>query len=108
MGGTFDHTGTREFILKFSPKELLIPQNLSFDIKELDLFVNTVEEDYFYEGLRVILEDMKLYSAKGLGFEREEELLPFGGYTFTLRAHRNPFCPLWKNQNGIWEKAMLV
>ncbi len=93
LGGTFDHTGTREFILKFSPKELLIPQNLSFDIKELDLFVNTVEEDYFYEGLRVILEDMKLYSAKGLGFEREEELLPFGGLYLYLKSTQKSFLP---------------
>ncbi len=93
VGGSFDLAGAKEFILKFSPKELLISQGLSFEIKELELFKSTVEEEYFHEGLRLLFEDMKIYSARGLGFQREEELLPFGGLYMYLKTTQKSFLP---------------
>lgn len=93
VGGSFDIAGAKEFLLKFSPKELLIPEGLSFEIKELELFVNTVKEEYFYEGLRWLTEDMKIYSSRGLGFEKEEELLPFGGLYLYLKQTQKSFLP---------------
>ncbi len=93
VGGSFDPAGAKEFILKFSPKELLLPKGLSFELKELEPFVSTLEEEYFQEGLKVLREDMHIYSARGLGFEREEELLPFGGLYLYLKNTQKSFLP---------------
>ncbi len=105
LGGAFDQVGAREFIFKFSPKELLMPQGFSFDLEELDLFVSTVEEEYFYEGLRVLFEDMKLYSTKGLGFEKEEELLPFGGLYLYLKSTQKSFLPFVEKPKPYTEEG---
>ncbi|MFN0238390.1 DNA mismatch repair protein MutS [Hydrogenobacter sp. Uz 6-8] len=93
VGGSFEQGGAREFILKFSPRELLIPESLNFEIRELELFRSAVAEEYFYEGLKMLLEDMNIFSAKGLGFEREEELLPFGGLYLYLKQTQKSFFP---------------
>ena len=105
LGGSFDPVNAKEFILKFSPKELLIPQGLSFDLKEFDLFVSTVEEEYFHEGLKVLFEDMKLYSARGLGFEKEEELLPFGGLYLYLKSTQKSFLPFVEKPKPYTEEG---
>ncbi|MCS7277474.1 MAG: DNA mismatch repair protein MutS [Aquificaceae bacterium] len=93
VGGCFDLKGAKEFLLKFSPKELLIPKGLQLEIKESVFFTNSLEEEYFQEGLKVLMQDMKIYSPLGLGFKREEDLLPFGGLYLYLKQTQKSFLP---------------
>ncbi|MDW8293892.1 MAG: DNA mismatch repair protein MutS [Aquificaceae bacterium] len=93
VGAPFDLKGTKEFLLKFSPKELVLPTTLQLELKEQEIFLCRVEEAFFQEGLRVLFEDMKLFSHRGLGFEKEEELLPFGGLYLYLKQTQKSFLP---------------
>ncbi len=93
VGGSFDQRGAKEFILKFSPREILLPKDLEFEIKEMEVFISRLEEEFFEEGLRTLKEDMNIYSAKGLGFEKEEDLLPFGALYLYLKRTQKSFLP---------------
>ncbi|MFN7065069.1 MAG: DNA mismatch repair protein MutS [Aquificaceae bacterium] len=93
IGGSFDHRGVREFILKFQPKELLLPKGESFELKEMEAFISYVEEDFFHEGLRRIKEDMGIYSHRGLGFDEEESLLACGALYLYLKTTQKSFLP---------------
>jgi len=93
VGGSFDLRGAKEFILKFSPRELLLPKDLDFEIKEMEVFISRLEEEFFEEGLRALKEEMNIYSAKGLGFEKEEDLLPFGALYLYLKRTQKSFLP---------------
>ena len=93
VGGSFDLRGAKEFILKFSPRELLLPKDLDFEIKEMEVFISRLEEEFFEDGLRALKEEMNIYSAKGLGFEKEEDLLPFGALYLYLKRTQKSFLP---------------
>ncbi|RMH04815.1 MAG: DNA mismatch repair protein MutS [Aquificota bacterium] len=93
VGGAFDRDALKEFILRFSPKELLLPEGLSFEVKELEVFVSAFPEEFFYQGLSLLKESMGIYSPKALGFEREEELLPFGALYHYLKTTQKEFMP---------------
>lgn len=77
----------------FSPRELLLPKDLDFEIKEMEVFISRLEEEFFEEGLRALKEEMNIYSAKGLGFEKEEDLLPFGALYLYLKSTQKSFLP---------------
>ncbi|MFN3599113.1 MAG: DNA mismatch repair protein MutS [Aquificaceae bacterium] len=93
IGGSFDQKTAIEFLIKFSPKELILPKGLDFEIKELPLFLNPVEEEFFEEGLKALKEDMKIYHHKGLGFEEEEALLACGALYLYLKITQKAFLP---------------
>lgn len=93
VGGSFDQKAAIEFLLKFSPKELILPKDFDFEIKELSPFLNPVEEEFFEEGLKVLKEDMKIYHHKGLGFEEEEALLACGSLYLYLKITQKSFLP---------------
>lgn len=93
VGGSFQQASVKEFILRFSPKELLLPEGLSFELKELEMFVSTLPEEFFFEGLNLLKESLSIYSPRALGFEKEEELLPFGALYYYLKTTQKEFMP---------------
>ncbi|MCX8076472.1 MAG: hypothetical protein N3C57_05505 [Aquificaceae bacterium] len=93
IGASFDIKGVKEFLLRFSPKELIIPESIDPKQLEVELFTNKVEEDYFYQGVRVLIESMRVYNPRGWGFEREEEILPFGAVYLYMKQTQRAFLP---------------
>ena len=71
----------------------MLPKDLDFEIKEMEVFISRLEEEFFEEGLRALKEEMNIYSAKGLGFEKEEDLLPFGALYLYLKRTQKSFLP---------------
>lgn len=107
VGGSFDQKGAKEFVLKFSPKEILLPKGFDFEIKELQVFTNFMEEEFFYEGLRVLKEDMGIYHHRGLGFEEEENLLACGALYLYLKATQKSFLPFLRKPKPYQEEGYL-
>lgn len=85
-----------DFLSKFPIRELLvrkgerIPEDL---IKLLKLFKTELEEEFFEEGYREIKEKFNLYSARALGFDEEENLIPLGAVYRYARITQKEFTP---------------
>ncbi len=105
VGGSFDQKSAKEFLLKFSPKELLLPKGTDFELKEIQIFTNFLEEEFFEEGLRVLKEDMNIYSHSGLGFEEEETLLSCGALYLYLKTTQKSFLPFLRKPKPYQEEG---
>ncbi len=92
VGGRFDLQGAKEFLLRFSPKEILIPKDLDLDLKELNAYVSGLNWEFFEEGAKELMYDMNIYNPIALGFE-DKDLLVFGGLYLYLKRTQKSFTP---------------
>ena len=103
IGGSFDGESVKEFLLRFSPREVLLC-NAELELP-LQACLNKMEEDFFEEGLRLLKEDFHIYSHKTLGFEREEELLPFGGLYLYLKRTQKSFMSFLRKPKPYFDEG---
>ncbi len=97
VAGAFSKDQVYEFLCKFSPKEVLLKKGTDLDFEKLIKAYRTeLDEEYFTEGLEVLLRDFKIYNGRALGFESEEELIPCGGAYLYLKNTQKSFTPFVK------------
>jgi DNA mismatch repair protein MutS len=97
VAGTFSKEQAYEFMCKFSPKEVLLKKGIDFEFEKLIKAYRTeLDEEYFIEGLKVLLQDFNIYNSKALGFESQEELIPCGCAYLYLKNTQKSFTPFVK------------
>ena len=94
LAGKFDRENYLEFMLKFQPKELLVPESFSQDIgKVLKSFFSHYSKEDVQEGLELLKKDFNITHHLSLGFEEEELLIPCGIAYLYLKRTQKGFTP---------------
>ncbi len=97
VGASLRREDLTDFLSKLNVKELLVPRGFSLPEelpKILKLHLTELEEDFFLEGAEDLKRDFGVPSAKALGFEEEESLLPLGALYRYAKVTQKDFTPL--------------
>jgi DNA mismatch repair protein MutS len=97
LAGAFRGEDYLEFLLRFQPKEVLVPKGFEEDLgKLLKCFFTYYGQDEIQEGLRLLKEDFDIFHAIALGFEEEDCLIPCGVAYFYLKRTQKSYTPFLK------------
>lgn len=97
ISGSFSLEQAYEFMCKFSPKEVLLLKGVEFEFEKFFKAYRTeLEEEYFWEGMRILAKDFNIHNYRSLGFECEEELIPCAGIYLYLKNTQKSFTPFVK------------
>ena len=88
--GKFDSDGFREFMLKFSPTEVLLEESIELPISAYKTYL---ERDLFVEGVEYLKRDMNIPNYRALGLDDEETFLACGGAYYYVKTTQKAFLP---------------
>ncbi len=86
-----------EFLLRFQPKEVLVPKGFEQDLNRvLICFFTQYGQEDVQGGTNLLKEDFGIFRATALGFEEEECLIPCGVLYLYLKRTQKSYTPFLK------------
>ncbi len=110
IGGKVRRKDLIDFLSKFSVKELIIKKGEKVPedtIKVLNLFLTELDEEFFEEGERELKSSFGIYSARALGFDEEENLIPIGAVYRYARLTQKSYTPFIKKPKPFVDEGFV-
>ncbi|RLJ70310.1 DNA mismatch repair protein MutS [Hydrogenivirga caldilitoris] len=99
-----------DFLSKFNIKELLIKEGEeppSAVIKTLSVFITKLDDEFFEEGVELLRKAFDIHSARALGFDEEEFLIPLGAAYRYAKLTQKGFTPFIKKPKPFQDEGFV-